>query len=148
MADIKFKDFTADNLFDFCAVLDAVGAEEVINAFDEKEIKTLQRANKNIEKIGIVILMKIVKIIIKNIPKAKNEICLFLSGCTSFDNGTETMPDDFHNMKIVSFIRLLKELSKREDLIDFFGEAAELFGLERKDSKNSSTDDTQTQTNT
>lgn len=148
MADIKFKDFTADNLFDFCAVLDAVGAEEVINAFDEKEIKTLQRANENIEKIGIVILMKIVKIIIKNIPKAKNEICLFLSGCTSFDDCTETMPDDFHNMKIVPFIRLLKELSKKEDLIDFFGEAAELFGLERKNSRNLSTDNTQIQTNT
>ena len=43
MSEIIFKDFTVDNLFDFCGVLDAVGAEEVFSAFDEREIKALQR---------------------------------------------------------------------------------------------------------
>ncbi|MBQ3969892.1 MAG: hypothetical protein II685_05360 [Clostridia bacterium] len=148
MAEIIFKDFTADNLFDFCSLLDAVGAEEVINAFDEKEIKALQRAEENVEKIGIVILMKIVKIIIKNIPKSRNEICMFLSNCTVFDNGTETTADDLRDMKIVPFARLLKALSKREDLADFFGEAAELLGSEQKNLKNLSTGDTQTQKDT
>ena len=144
MSEIIFKDFTVDNLFDFCGVLDAVGAEEVFSAFDEREIKALQRAEENIEKIGIVILMKIVKVIIKNIPKSRNEICMFLSNCTVFDDGTDTKADDFCNMKIVPFVRLLKALSKREDLADFFGEAAELLGSERKNLKNLSTDDTQT----
>ena len=73
MSEIIFKDFTVDNLFDFCGVLDAVGAEEVFSAFDEREIKALQRAEENIEKIGIVILMKIVKVIIKNIPKSRHQ---------------------------------------------------------------------------
>ena len=51
-------------------------------------------------------------------------------------------------MKIVPFVRLLKALSKREDLADFFGEAAELLGSERKNLKNLSTDDTQTREDT
>lgn len=142
MSEIIFKDFTVDNLFDFCGVLDAVGAEEVFSAFDEREIKTLIRASENVEKIGIVIMMKLAKVIIRNVPKARNEICRFFAGCTEFADGTKTTANDFLSMKLVPFIRFVKEFSKRKDLIDFFGEAAELLGSERKNSKNLSTEDT------
>lgn len=147
MNEIIFKDFTVDNLFDFCNVLYAVGAEEVFNIFDEREIKTLLKASENVEKIGIVIMMKLGKILIKNVSKAKNEICEFLAGCTEFDNGTQTAAKDFSQMKIVPFVKLIKEFSKREDLTDFFGEAAELLGSEQKNSKSLSTEDIQTLTN-
>lgn len=146
MAEIIFKDFTVDNLFDFCGVLDAVGAEEVFNIFDEREIKTLLKASENVEKIGIVIMMKLGKILIKNVSKAKNEICEFLAGCTEFDNGTQTAAKDFSQMKIVPFVKLIKEFSKREDLADFFGEVAAFQGTARKDLRNSSTEDTETLT--
>lgn len=147
MSEIIFKDFTVDNLFDFCGVLDAVGAEDVLNVFDKREINALQRANESIEKIGISVVMKLVKIIIKNIPKAKKEICEFFAGCTEFDDGTDTTAEDFVKMRIVPFIKLIKDFSKREDLTDFFGEAAELLGSEQKNSKSLSTEDTQTLTN-
>lgn len=146
MAEIIFKDFTVDNLFDFCNVLDAVGAEEVFNIFDEREIKTLLKASENVEKIGIVIMMKLGKILIKNVSKAKNEICEFLAGCTEFENGTQTAAKDFSQMKIVPFVKLIKEFSKREDLTDFFGEVAAFQGTARKDLRNSSTEDTETLT--
>ena len=32
MADIKFKELEFDNVFDFCEVIKAIGAEEVISA--------------------------------------------------------------------------------------------------------------------
>ena len=146
MAEIIFKDFTVDNLFDFCNVLDAVSAEEVFNIFDEREIKTLLKASENVEKIGIVIMMKLGKILIKNVSKAKNEICEFLAGCTEFENGTQTAAKDFSQMKIVPFAKLIKEFSKREDLTDFFGEVAAFQGTARKDLRNSSTEDTETLT--
>ena len=143
MAEIIFKDLTVDNLFDFCGVLDVVGVEDILNVFDKKEINALQKANESTEKIGIVVVMKLVKLIIKNIPKAKNEICEFLAGCTEFDDGTKTSAKDLIEMKIVPFVKLIKEFSKREDLTDFFGEVAELWGSERKNLKNSSTEDTE-----
>lgn len=143
MSEIIFKDLTVDNLFDFCGVLDAVGADDILNVFDKREINALQRANESMEKIGIVVVMKLVKLIIKNIPKAKNEICKFFAGCTEFEDGTKTTAKDFLGMKIVPFIKLVKEFSKREDLTDFFGAVAELLGSERKNLKNSSIEDTE-----
>ena len=95
---------------------------------------------------GIVIMMKLGKILIKNVSKAKNEICEFLAGCTEFDNGTQTAAKDFSQMKIVPFVKLIKEFSKREDLTDFFGEVAAFQGTARKDLRNSSTEDTETLT--
>ncbi len=143
MAEIVFKDLTVDNLFDFCGVLNAVGAKDILTVFDKKEITALQKANESTDKIGIVVVMKLVKLIIENIPKAKKEICDFLAGCTKFDDGTKTAANDFIEMKIVPFVKLIKEFSKREDLTDFFGEVAELWGSERKNLKNSSTEDTE-----
>lgn len=146
MSEIKFKDLTVDNLFDFCNVLDAVGADDILIVFDKREINALQRANEGVEKIGIVIVMKLVKIIIKNIPKAKNEICKFFAGCTEFEDGTKTTAKDFLEMKIVPFIKLVKEFSKREDLTDFFGEVAAFRDTASEDLKSLSTEDTETLT--
>ena len=68
MAEIKYVDLTVDNLFDFCSVLDAVGAESVLGAFDKAEIAALQKAGKDTKGIGIAVAMKISGIVIKNLP--------------------------------------------------------------------------------
>lgn len=130
MADIRFKDLTVDNLFDFCSVLDAVGIDSVLGAFDKREINALQKANESMERIGIVITMKIVGVVVKNIPKARKEICTFLAGCTEFEDGTKTTAKDFSEMKIVPFVKLIKKFAKKEDLTDFFGAVAEFHGTD------------------
>lgn len=143
MADIKFKDLTVDNLFDFCNVLDAVGVDSILSAFDKREINALQNANKSMESIGIVITMKIIGVVVKNIPKARKEICTFLENCTEFKDGTKTTDKDFLEMKIVPFVKLIKDFSKKEDLTDFFGAVAEFHGTDQENLKNSSTLDIQ-----
>lgn len=146
MADIRFKDLTADNLFDFCAVLDAVGIDSVLGAFDKREINALQKANESMERIGIVITMKIVGVVVKNIPKARKEICTFLAGCTEFEDGTKTTAKDFSEMKIVPFVNLIKNFAKKEDLTDFFGAVAEFHDTDQANSRNFATADTVTAT--
>lgn len=135
MADIKFKELTVDNLFDLCAVLDAVGVESIIGAFDKRELNTIMQHEKNSEKLGMVVMMKIIGIVIKNIPKARDEICTFLAGCSEFEDGTVITKEDLKNMRIVPFIKLIKSFSEQEDLKDFFEEVVGSLNTERQNLK-------------
>ena len=77
MAAINFKELEFDNVFDFCEVINAIGAEEVISAIKPDEIKELTKT-KGIETVGIVIAMKFGGILIKNFPKARRKFILSL----------------------------------------------------------------------
>ena len=74
MAEMKYVDLTADNLFDFCEVLDAIGVESIFNAFDREDLAVLQEKNvaeadkdsdtvggnkMDVEAIGFQVAMKI-----------------------------------------------------------------------------------------
>lgn len=136
MAEIKYVDLTVDNLFDFCSVLDAVGAESVLGAFDKAEIAALQKAGKDTKGIGIAVAMKISGIVIKNLPKARDEIYSFFANCMVWDNGSKVTVDDLRKLKIGQFVKLIKEFFAKEDLGDFFKEVAEYAGSEQSDLKN------------
>ena len=136
MAEIKYVDLTVDNLFDFCSVLDAVGAESVLGAFDKAEIAALQKAGKDAKGIGIAVAMKISGIVIKNLPKARDEIYSFFANCMVWDNGSKVTVDDLRKLKIGQFVKLIKEFFAKEDLADFFKEVAEYADSEQSDLKN------------
>lgn len=147
MAEIRFKDLDVDNMFDFCAVLDAIGVEQAITAFDKKEIEALQKAGKNINSIGVAIAMKVAGILIKNISTARDSICSFLAGCMEWDNGTPVTAAELRKFKISRFFKLIRDFCKKDDLVDFFKEVAELLDMEQPDLKKSATDNTATPTN-
>ena len=142
MAEMNFRDLTVDNLFDFCSVLDAVGAEQVIGAFDKNEIAALQKSGNDIAGIGVVIAMKIAGVIIKSLPQARDTIYTFIAGCTVWDNGTDVTPEDVRKLKIGAFATLLRDFFKKDDLTDFFGQVAEYLGMGQSDSENCVTGDT------
>ena len=139
--EMKFQNLTADNAFDFCAVLDAVGVNTVIGVFDKDEINAM-RNKEDMKKIGIVLAMKAVGALMKHMSSAREEIYAFLAGCTVWETGRETTREDFRNMRISEFAKLLKEFAKKEDLQDFLAEVLEFADTEQTNSGNSATDDT------
>lgn len=134
--EIKYKDLTTDNLFDFCAVLEAVGIEEVFGAFSKNEIEAISKSGKDLRDIGLVIVTKISGVLVRNLPKAKSEIYTFVSNCVEWDNGTFVTVKELGEMKAVTFIKIIKDLFTQEGMADFFREAAECMGLGQKNSKN------------
>lgn len=144
MAEIKFATLTVDNVFDFCTVLDAIGAESCIAAFDPKEIAAMQNEGKNENGIGVAIAMKVLAVVLKNLPKARTEIYDFFANCTVWDNGTAVTADEIKKFKPGQFIKLIKDFMQTEDLTDFFKEVAGLMGLEQNSSTNLSIEDTMT----
>ena len=146
MADFRFKDLTVDNAFDFCEVLAAIGVEQVISAFDKDEIQQLQESGEDIKGIGVVIGMKVCGILIKNISKARNEICRFFANCMEWDNGTAVTLEEVKKFKLKQFVVMIKDFAKKDDLMDFFEGVAELLGTDQNDSKSAATGDTATLT--
>ncbi|MCD8008159.1 MAG: hypothetical protein LUF68_04385 [Clostridiales bacterium] len=142
MAGTRFIDLTVDNLFDFCAVLDAVGVEQIVEAFNADDIAALMGDGKTSSEIGLVLTMKICGILVKYIPKAKEELCAFFAGCMVWDNGTAVTADEVKRFKIGAFTQLVREFCRKDDLTDFFREVAEFVGMGQTDSGSSSTTDT------
>lgn len=142
MAGTRFVDLTLDNLFDFCAVLDAVGVEQIVEVFNADDIAALMGDGKSSSEIGLVLAMKICGVLVKYIPKAKEELCTFFAGCMVWDNGTAVTADEVKKFKIGEFVRLLREFCQKDDLTDFFRDVAEFVGMGQSDSRNSPTADT------
>lgn len=98
------------------------------------------------KEVGIVIAMKVCGILIKNISKARNEICKFFANCMEWSNGTAVTADEVKKFKLKQFAVMVKDFAKKDDLMDFFEGVAELVGTEQNDSMNAATVDMVTPT--
>lgn len=136
MADIKFKELEFDNVFDFCEVIKAVGADEILASVNPKEIAAMSEKENGMEAIGTMVAMKFGSILIKNFPKAKNEIYTFFAGCTEWDNGKEVEIDDIRKLKFSAAIKLIKDFTKLDDISDFFEGVSSFFNMDQENSKN------------
>lgn len=141
MTDFRFKDLVVDNVFDFCEILAVIGVEQVIGAFDKDEIQQLRESGTDMKEVGIVIAMKVCGILIKNISKARNEICKFFANCMEWDNGTQVTADDVKKFKLKQFVFMIKDFAKKDDIMDFFEAVAESVGTEQNDSMSAATAD-------
>lgn len=138
MAEIIFKELTVDNMFDFCEVIDKIGADSFAGALDKEDIEAFRK--KSAEEVGVTVIMKISALLIKSIPKARNEICAFIAGCTEWDDGSQVTAEDIRKMKFSRFVKVIRDFFKQEGLMDFFREAAASAGMGQEGSKNSATD--------
>lgn len=136
MKEIKFVDLTVDNVFDFCAVLDKIGLDNILGAFSKDEIIAMQKAGDDVKSIGIALAMKMGGIVIKHLSGARNEIYTFFARCMVWESGLPVSTNDVKNMKPGFFLKVLKDFFKKDDLSDFFGEVAELAGMEQDGLKN------------
>lgn len=141
MAEIQFKPLEADNLFDFCAVLDAIGAEKITDAIGNIGLDALSTGNA--KSVGAAVLPKMAAILIREMPKARGEVYGFFANCTEWDNGKHVSVDELKHMRISAFFALIRDFFKQEDITDFFRQAAELLDMEQEGSMNSASEDTE-----
>lgn len=137
--EIKYKDFTLDNVFDACNVIDSIGFDKILSSIDKDTINALKnnkRSEEETRAIGIKIAMNVMGIVLGNIRSAKMEICKFISGCCEWENGSPLTPEELLGMKASAFVKLIKDIFRKEDIGDFFSEVSELLGMEHSDSKN------------
>ena len=127
MKNITFNELTADNAFDFCAVIDAIGLESVTMVIKKEEILALQKNGKDAKSIGIIIAMRICGVIVGKLSRAREEVYHFFANCAVWDNGGKVSVDELRTMKITDFLKMLKDFFNKDDIIRFLEEAAEIF---------------------
>ncbi len=139
MREIRFN-LTVDSLFDFCEVLEAIGIDSVEEEFDKEDLEAFKE--KDAGSVGMTVIMKVSKFLIKKLPGVRNEVYKFLTSCAEWEDGTAVSVEDVQKMKITQFAKMIREFLKTEGVMDFFGEAAGLLDTEQPDSKNSAIEDT------
>lgn len=121
MKEFTFKTLTSDQLFNFCEVLDAIGIDAFADIFNKDSLAEF-KDSEDTEKVGLAIGMKILKVLIKNLPKAKNQIHAFLASCVE-----DTTAEEIKELPLPQFIKLIKGFVSNEGMKDFFKEAISLF---------------------
>ena len=121
MKEFTFKTLTSDQLFNFCEVLDAIGIDAFADIFNKDSLAEF-KDSEDTEKVGLAIGMKILKVLIKNLPKAKNQIHTFLASCVE-----DTTVEEIKELPLPQFIKLIKGFVSNEGMKDFFKEAISLF---------------------
>lgn len=129
MAEIKFKELEFDNVFDFCEVVKAIGVEECLSSVNPTEIQSMIKSGKDKESIGAMVAMKFGGILVKNFPKARNEIYTFFAGCTKWDNGKDVEVEEIRHLKLSAAVKMIKDFTKLEGISDFFKEVSSLFDM-------------------
>ena len=129
MENIRFKELVTDNVFDFCAVLSAIGSDEIIGLFDKEQIEKIQEKSIDLKDIGVVMATKICGVLIRNLAKARNEIYSFFAGCTEHDDGTKVTVDELKEMKFTEFIKFVRAFFGATEIIAFANDVADAMGV-------------------
>lgn len=124
MKEFTFKTLTSDQLFNFCEVLDAIGIDAFADIFSKENLAEF-KDSEDTEKAGMAIGMKILKVLVKNLPKAKNQIHIFLASCVE-----DTTAEEIKNLPLPQFMKLIKDFVTNDGMKDFFKEAISLFNEE------------------
>lgn len=110
--ELIFEELTAEHLFLFCDIVEAIGLEEFASAFtgEKGESETSHGF-----KVGAVL--------VKGLKKAKNPIYKFFEGCTNYSF------EEVSSMKLVPFTKMIKEFTQKPELSDFLKEATSFLNM-------------------
>lgn len=139
MRKIGFN-LTVDNMFDFCELIETIGIESVTKEFSKEELETLKTEDAGT--VGMTVITKLSGLIIRTLPRVRNEVCKFLAGCAEYEDGIPLVAEDIRRMKISQLVKMIRDFLKEDGIVDFFGGAAGLLDTAQPDLKNSVTDDT------
>lgn len=112
--ELIFEELTAEHLFLFCDIVEAIGLEEFASAFTGGKGET--EASYGF-KIGAVL--------VKGLKKAKTPIYKFFEGITNYSY------DEVSSMKLVPFTKMIKEFTQKPELADFLKEAKSFLNMEK-----------------
>ena len=110
--ELIFQELSAEHLFLFCDVVEAIGLEEFANAYTKSNID-------NSASVGFTMA----SVLVKGLKKAKTPIYKFFEGCTNYSY------DEVSNMKLVPFTQMIKEFTQKKELVDFLKEATSFLNM-------------------
>lgn len=121
--EYTLRDLEAEDLFMMTKIISAIGINEFKGCFQSDAVKkaALGEGGMSVKTIGFEVFFEAANVIIKNLHLCKEDLYIFLSSLSGIE------VDQIRKMKAIKFIRMVKDLVKKEEFKDFFTEASELF---------------------
>lgn len=113
---MEIRDLISTDMGKICKIMTKIGVKQFNNCIDPKEIK-----GKDVEAVGITVLMNIAGIVISNYSNAEKDIIDFLSDLTGMKI------EEITNLKLPEFADLVIAVVTKDDFKDFFSRVLKLF---------------------
>ena len=117
------RDLEAEDLFLMTKIIGAIGINEFKGCFQSDAVKRAIEGGDGVsfKTVGFEVFFEAANVITKNLHLCKEDLYTLLADLSGMK------VDQIRKLKAVKFIRMLKELVKKEEFKDFFMEASELF---------------------
>lgn len=127
----ELRDFTADDVFPMFCIIDKIGVKEFKACFDSPDVrkaignvasgKAGKADNAALASVGMAVAFDIATVVVANLPKAKDDIYLFLSQLSGMTK------EEIAGLPMLTFMQMIVDVIKKEEFKDFFGVVAGLF---------------------
>lgn len=112
----------AKDLFLVTKIIDKIGYKEFKNALKGNDVlNAIKKDSKNLEKIGLEVVLEISGIIISNFDKCENELYALLSNLSGVD------ASEIKELDLADFTEMVVEVLKEPKNRDFIKVASKLF---------------------
>lgn len=112
----------AKDLFLVTKIIDKIGYKEFKNALKGNDVlNAIKKDSKNLEKIGLEVVLEISGIIISNFDKCENELYALLSNLSGVD------ASEIKELDLADFTEMIVEVLKEPKNRDFIKVASKLF---------------------
>ena len=112
----ELRPLIATDMGAICKIITAIGIRQFKDCFKVEDFK-----GKDVEAVGFGVIFDIAGIVIANIPKAEEEIQLFLASLTGMKVA------DIKKMPFADYGELIMEVVMKDDFRDFFKRVMKLF---------------------
>lgn len=112
----ELRPLVATDMGAICKIISAIGVRQFKDCFKVEEFK-----DKDVEAIGFGVIFDIAGIVIANIPKAEDEIQMFLGSLTGMK------VSEIKKMPFADYGELIMEVVMKDDFRDFFKRVMKLF---------------------
>lgn len=112
----ELRPLVASDMGAICKIITAIGVRKFKECFKLEDIQ-----GGNVEQVGFGIVFDIAGIIIENIPKAEEEIQVFLASLTGLQLA------EIKKMPFADYGELILQVVMKEDFQDFFKRVMKLF---------------------
>ncbi len=137
--EYTIRKLNSNDIFPMFTILSKIGIGEVSEIFKDDDLKELvmsmrnketsEEDSKNIEqsnrelttKIGMNVIFKIVNLLMKNLPKVKNDLYKFLSGLSGID------AEQIGELPPAETMQMLIDVFKQDEFMDFIQVVSKLF---------------------
>ena len=128
---MELRQLKASDMFPMFGILSKIGFKEIKDSFSQESIQGIMNsfsADNGEDKttyVGFSIIMDVVEVIMKNLPKCEHEIYNFLSGLSGMT------VKEVSDMDMASFTEMIIAVVRKDEFKDFFRVVSGLFNQTR-----------------